>query len=1099
MAGKGIGFWSIPLLFAMQAVNSVAAEFDLHDHSQNQDTMSKWSDTQQGIKLVIEGNDTLHQDSNGLGIEDDHAASELDGKDGHNDKMTFTFFDEFGDPLNVVIKSLRLTMYEPKVAQDAGKLVQLDGKDIATLNASLDFRGAAGFGKDRHTNNSWSLEEDVRVMKGFSIEPDTGAGFYVYSIEVEPMNMPAQFVSKPIISAPEGRPYLYRFEIQDEEPESVTFNLEQGPEGMYLEPLEQTIKWEIGFESEGQYPVVVTANDSEGQISKHSFTLEITNRNQSPTFASTPELKAKETELYQYTLQTHDKDNDSIFLKLLEGPKGMTFDQETKTLSWKPGYNDAGKHFVKLSASDVYDEKQQTFNILVEDTNRLPRIDSQAPKSIAEGKSYRYTIKASDPDKDVLQHRLLNGPQGMSLDPKTGLLTWNPDYLQAGQHAVRVQVNDGKKGYFVQTFNIEVENVNRGPKIGSKPILVAKENSPYRYRLLAEDADLDGLTITLNDGPDGMYLDKATNSLHWVPNFDAAGQHEVELIVSDGTDEQLQRFVLQVKNVNRDPVLQNLAPQQTKEGQHLEWVVKADDPDKQKLSYALLQAPKGMVMEARTGKIKWSPDYEQAGSHQVWVQVTDEEGARHEGQLSVVVDNVNRAPKVESKAIVDAQENHHYFYNFSARDDDDDVLSYKILSAPKGMQIDSKTGYVNWKPDFNSAGQHQVTLAVSDGFKEVKQHYTVKVDSTNRAPSFASKPVVSASETKDYAYSLKGKDADQDKLTFRLVKGPEGMTLDSKQNAVRWTPTYDQAGFHQVVVELTDGKGGLVEQFFNLEVKNRNRQPKFISQPIASVQENRQYLYQLVAEDADGDRLKYKLLDAPPAMKLDPYSHTLTWRPGYRSAGKKDVKVSVTDGKHSVEQRFSIEVQNQNRGPKINSVAPVALNEGETYEYMVLASDLDTDELTYSLVTAPRGMIINEKSGLIEWVTGYDDAGQHGVEVEVNDGKGETVRQSYTLNVANKNRLPEFLSTPVVTAEVKQAYRYQLHAKDPDWNILSYSLNSAPKGMRLDKKTNTIYWDAEKIAEGKHNVIVELSDGEAKLEQNFEILVKPPQEFVSVQ
>src|SRR5262249_10541928 len=40
---------------------------------------------------------------------------------------------------------------------------------------------------------------------------------------------------------------------------------------------------------------------------------------------------------------------------------------------------------------------------------------------------------------------------------------------------------------------------------------------------------------------------------------------------------------------------------------------------------------------------------------------------------------------------------------------------------------------------------------------------------------------------------------------------------------------------------------------------------------------------------------------------------------------------------------------------------------GQTYTYPVKAVDPDNDPLTYSLTTAPTGMVISRDSGLIEW------------------------------------------------------------------------------------------------------------------------------------
>jgi hypothetical protein len=59
---------------------------------------------------------------------------------------------------------------------------------------------------------------------------------------------------------------------------------------------------------------------------------------------------------------------------------------------------------------------------------------------------------------------------------------------------------------------------------------------------------------------------------------------------------------------------------------------------------------------------------------------------------------------------------------------------------------------------------------------------------------------------------------------------------------------------------------------------------------------------------------------------------------------------------------------------------------------------MDRDTLTYSLVTAPQGMVIHPSSGLITWalkpVTSREEVG---VKIAVRDGDGGVAYQEYTL------------------------------------------------------------------------------------------------------
>ena len=1079
----------VPMFCLAGTAHSV--EFDFHQHDQSTQSKRSWSQTSSGIQLVVTGSDDLVLMEHGMGVEDDEG-NELDAKKGNKDSLVFKFYDDENQPLNVVINRLRVKMFEPKVSQDKATIIQLDGKELASLNASMDYNTSSGFGQDRHVGQTWSLEEDVEVIGGFTLRPEINAGFLVYDIEVEAMDMPPVFRSQPVVITPEGQPYLYQLDVRDEFPTELNLALVEGPEGMLLDDQQAQLKWEPGFESQGIYPVMITATDKEGQETQHKFNLEVSNSNQPPLFTSTPILKAKETIDYQYKISTLDKDQDEVFLKILEAPIGMEYDEKTQILSWKPNYNHAGDHFIKLGASDVFDETQQSFTIRVEDTNRLPKITSKALEEVNEGKAYAYQITASDPDQDTLTYKLIHGPETLTIDSVTGRVQWQPDYLQAGLHKVKVQVDDGKRGIGEQNFEIEVENVNRLPEFTSVPVDQIEENQFYRYRLQAKDADLTGLTFALEDGPTGMKLNETVNSIQWQPDFDDAGLHEVVVSVTDGEDTVEQSFKVQVTNHNRLPVWQPIAHKVINEGELLELEVEATDMDDHTITYELLQAPAELALNPKTGDIHWTPAHNQAGQHQVWVRALDELGGKSESFFNIRVNNVNRAPQITSKAVSQAHETQTYFYDVQANDTDQDTLTYTLKTGPKGMRIDRKKGYLTWQPGFGDSGKYPVTVDVSDGFTQVSQSFELTVANENRLPTWVSAPVTKGAETQKYEYTLAVKDEDNDNIFFELLSGPTGMTLDEKTQTLHWTPSYEQSGLHNVVVRATDGHSGKIQQTYSIDVKNRNRAPKWISKAETSVKENRLYRYQLAATDADGDRLRYKLVAATKGFKLDPTNHTLTWKPGYRSAGRHDVKLSVTDGKQSVEQRFTLAVHDSNRVPKINSVAPSRIKEGQLYEYKIAASDLDTDELSYSLLQAPQGMNIEPSTGMVQWDVQYEDAGQHGIEIEVSDNKGGIVTQTVALTVENVNRKPEFTSEPETKLMLGKPFRYRLEAKDPDWNELTFRLLSAPEGMKLDKDTQTLYWSGKTVKEGSFDVVVELTDGEAKLQQSFALTVKSP-------
>ncbi|WP_156491535.1 putative Ig domain-containing protein, partial [Oleiphilus sp. HI0123] len=152
------------------------------------------------------------------------------------------------------------------------------------------------------------------------------------------------------------------------------------------------------------------------------------------------------------------------------------------------------------------------------------------------------------------------------------------------------------------------------------------------------------------------------------------------------------------------------------------------------------------------------------------------------------------------------------------------------------------------------------------------------------------------------------------------------------------------------------------------------------STPMLSAIESELYQYQIVATDVDSSDLSFNLLNSPDGMSIDSNTGLVSWVPDYYAAAEYPITVSVTDGILQDTQSFSLNVQNTNRAPVINTMS---LNDGlenTPYSYSLDAVDPDNNQLTYTLQSAPLGMSINS-SGLIQWVPSYDEAGIHSVTI----------------------------------------------------------------------------------------------------------------------
>jgi RHS repeat-associated protein len=265
-----------------------------------------------------------------------------------------------------------------------------------------------------------------------------------------------------------------------------------------------------------------------------------------------------------------------------------------------------------------------------------------------------------------------------------------------------------------------------------------------------------------------------------------------------------------------------------------------------------------------------------------------------------------------------------------------------------------------------------------------------------------------------YSYNVEAIDPDNDPLTWSLVTAPTGMTINSTTGLIQWEPTASNIGKHNVTVRVQDLSGLFDTQSYVLDVRLQNGAPVITSTPITVAGVGRPYSYDVNASDPDNDPLTYALAVKPEGMTINPSTGLIQWTPTAAQIGTHPVRVVVADtGGLTATQDFQVTVQEvlPNNPPVITSTAPTGAAVDVIYSYAATATDPDTNEvLTWDLVTAPTGMLINASTGLIQWQPASAQAGAHNVTVRVRDFSGASATQSFTINVGPPDNTPPVVS-----------------------------------------------------------------------------------------
>jgi fibro-slime domain-containing protein/RHS repeat-associated protein len=727
----------------------------------------------------------------------------------------------------------------------------------------------------------------------------------------------------------------------------------------------------------------------------------------------------------------------------------------------------------------------------------------QIQTSLNFGSQYVYNFKVADADNDSLKYELVQAPTGMSISAD-GTLSWRPKLSQQGVYPITVKVTDARGGFAIQSFNLNVTPSNPGEIHG----------------IVYRDANGDATKISTEVGVQGriVYIDENSNGkldsdeISTVTDANgtyaftklASGAYNIAIepqigwnltggigavILGDGqilNDINIGTIEAKDPSLNQNPYFVSTPLTTVVEaGKVFRYQAKAQDPDGDGLAYSILVGnQRGITVDSSTGVVAWQPTTPFVGSTiDVVLRSADPYGGVVLQPFQIQVVAPNTAPVFTNfpENQLEATVNYPIQYHFKAQDAEGDPITYSLdASAPSGATLNPITGVLFWKP--TAVGNSTFNIIANDnkgGTTSTSINIIVNANTINANPSIHSQPPKNIALGQTYLYTVQASDPNYDPLTITVETAPQGMTID-QQGRITWQPRAIQIGSNPVNIKISDGRGGVITQAFNIDVVSTtyhaNNAPSITSTPNLVTNLERSYSYNLTGSDVNNDLLLWSLDSSPAGMVIDPQSGALRWQPSSTQIGEHPVAVRLTDayGLYAA-QEFTLHVTGVNTPSAIVSNPITRAAQNQLYTYTVVATDPENDPLTFSLGRKPGGMTI-DSNGTIRWTPQASQIGSQQVEVFARDTQGAVTTQTYTIEVGATaiNAAPSITSTPVYLAAVGSPYQYQVVATDSDaGDRLTYQLLSVPAGVTgisIDPTTGLLTW-ANPVA-GNYKIVV---------------------------
>jgi hypothetical protein len=362
-----------------------------------------------------------------------------------------------------------------------------------------------------------------------------------------------------------------------------------------------------------------------------------------------------------------------------------------------------------------------------------PSIDKPANQSNTEGDAVNLQITPSEPN--ILHYEALNLPLGLSIDPKTGLISGTVDYHAAeqfgGVYSPTVLAVNNHGLTASQSFQWNVADNPRAP-ILTKP--GDQQNQPgdlVSLPIQASQADGDQIIYAAGNLPTGLTIDTLTGTIFGTIRASAASNtpYTVTVTASNQTVVATQTFNWVVP-LTPSPVLMAPADQTNSVGDVVSLSLAATDPRGLPLTYSASNLPSGLSIDSAKGVISGTVAFAGVNPVPQLVKVTASDSAASATQTFNWKINyhvvINQPPDQRSA------EGQWINFPIDASDPDGSATSFTATGLPAGLSIDPNNAAISGAISYTAAevngGLYTVTVAGTDslgGSDSKTFHWTV--------------------------------------------------------------------------------------------------------------------------------------------------------------------------------------------------------------------------------------------------------------------------------------------------------------------------------------------------------------------------------------
>jgi VCBS repeat-containing protein len=777
-------------------------------------------------------------------------------------------------------------------------------------------------------------------------------------------------------------------------------------------------------DAHGTATITVTATDDQGASFARTFTITVDPVADAPAVPPyIPPFVAVEDQPITGVLPAYDADGAGVTFAIVGTPVGGTVELNpvTGAFTFTPDANFEGTASFQYTVSNATGTTAPaTVSIVIAAVNDAPVAAPQAV-SVSEDGTFSGTVSAFDPDAgDSVTFALVSGPaHGTLAFNPDGSFTYTPNADYYGDDSFAFTATDGTLVSNEALVSITVTPVNDAP-VATGESFTTDEDTALSGSVLGNDTDIDSPLLTAELASDAAHGDlvlTADGTFTYTPHADYFGSDSFTYRASDGADYSNVVTVSLTVNAVNDAPTATAGSATTDEDAALGGTVTGADIDSTGLTFTLESGPThGTLTFHPDGSYTYTPHANYYGPDRFQFRASDGDLTSAAADFDITVIPVNDAPTAGDDTYSVTEDGILIVTAPGVLGNDGDLddatLAAAVLVGPAhGALALGTDGAFAYTPHANYYGSDSFTYTASDGHGGTATATVyLTVDAVNDAPT-ATDDSATVAEDGAVTVDVLANDSDIDSAAVTVLAVTQGAhgSVAFTAGGVTYTPDADYYGSDSFTYTISDGSGGFATATVSVTVSPVNDAPVATGDTFTT-NEDTALSGSVLGNDTDIDSpaLTAQLLTGPAhgALAFNP-DGSFTYTPDADYSGGDGFTYRAFDGAaYSAAVTVSITVSAVNDAP-VASGATFTTDEDTALSGSVSATDIDSANLTYSVVTGPaHGALVLNADGTFTYTPHANYHGPDSFTFRASDGAAFSNVAGVALTVTAVNDAP---------------------------------------------------------------------------------------------